>query len=86
LQFHGTLSQGFIYASGNNYLTMDSNSRSARWSEGVVNLGMAITDNFLRRSASALLHHGRDRERERPNRLGVCRLPPQRGLGFRGGN
>ena len=46
LQFHGTLSQGFIYGSGNNYLTMDSNSGSARWSEGAVNLGMAITDNF----------------------------------------
>lgn len=45
-QFHGTLSQGFIYGSGNNYLSMDSNSGTARWSEGVVNLSAAITDNF----------------------------------------
>jgi hypothetical protein len=45
-QFHGTLSQGFIYGSGNNYLTMDSNSGSGRWSEGAVNLGVAITDNI----------------------------------------
>jgi hypothetical protein len=45
-QMHGTLSQGFIYGSGNNYLTMKSNDGSARWSEGAVNLSTAIRDNF----------------------------------------
>ena len=45
-QVHGTLSQGFIYGSGNNYLTMDSNDGSARWSEGAINISTAITDNF----------------------------------------
>jgi hypothetical protein len=45
-QIHGTLAQSFIYGSGNNYLTMDSNDGSARWSEGAINVSTAITDNF----------------------------------------
>ena len=46
LQVHGTLSQGFIYGSGNNYLTMNTNDGSARWSEGALNVSSAITENF----------------------------------------
>jgi hypothetical protein len=46
LQVHGTLSQGFIYGSGNNYLAVHTSDGSARWSEGAFNLSTAIRDNF----------------------------------------
>lgn len=45
-QFHGAFAQGFVYGSGNNYLTMNTNSGSARWSEGALNLSIPINDNF----------------------------------------
>ncbi len=45
-QIHGALGQGFIYGSGNNYLTMNSNDGSARWSDATINVSTAITDNF----------------------------------------
>lgn len=45
-QVHGTLSQGFIYGSGNNYLTMDTSDGTAKWSEGAVNASVPIRDNF----------------------------------------
>ncbi len=45
-QIHGTFSQGFIYGSGNNYLTLDTNSGSVKWTEGAINISTALTDNF----------------------------------------
>lgn len=45
-QIHGALGQGFIYGSGNNYMSMDSDSGSARWSDATINVSYAITDNF----------------------------------------
>ena len=43
---HGTFSQGFIYGSGNNYLSMETNKGSAKWSEGSINLRTALADNL----------------------------------------
>jgi len=45
-QVHGNLAQSFAYGSGNNYLTMDTNDGTAKWSERSVNVRTAITDNF----------------------------------------
>jgi hypothetical protein len=46
LQFHGNLDQSVVYGSGNNYLTMDTNDGTAKWSEGSVNLSAPITENL----------------------------------------
>ena len=46
IQVHGTLSQGVIYGSGNNYLSMDSNDGSAKWSEAAINVQTALRDDF----------------------------------------
>jgi hypothetical protein len=46
LEFHGTLSQGFIYGSGNNYLSMETDNGSAKWTEATINGRAAIRDNF----------------------------------------
>ncbi len=45
-QVHGNLAQSFAYGSGNNYLTMDTDDGTAKWSEGSVNVRTAIADNF----------------------------------------
>ena len=45
-QAHGTFSQGFIYSSGNNYLSMHTDDGSARWSEGAINFRTAARDNL----------------------------------------
>jgi hypothetical protein len=45
-QFHGNLDQSVVYGSGNNYLTLDTNGGTAKWSEGSVNLSVPITENF----------------------------------------
>jgi hypothetical protein len=52
-QVHGTFSQGFIYGSGNNYLSMETNKGSAKWSEGSINVRTALADNL---HAGAQLH------------------------------
>ena len=45
-QFHGNFAQSFVYGSGNNYLTMNTNDGSAKWSEGTLNLGLPINEKF----------------------------------------
>lgn len=45
-QFHGNLDQSVAHGSGNNYLTMDTNDGTAKWTEGSVNLSFPITENF----------------------------------------
>jgi hypothetical protein len=42
-QFHGFVTQGFAYSDGNNYLGMDTNSGSAGWTEGAVNINDQLT-------------------------------------------
>ena len=46
LQIHGFATQGFLYSSRNNYLTMNSSSGSLRWTEGAVSVSDAVTDNL----------------------------------------
>jgi hypothetical protein len=70
LQVHGTLSQGFIYGSGNNYLTLHSNDGSARWSEGAINVSTAIRDNF-HAGIPPLLHSERARKGNGTGGLGL---------------
>ena len=42
-QVHGFVTQGFVYSGGNNYLGMDTNSGSAGWTEGAVNINDQLT-------------------------------------------
>jgi len=46
VQVHGNLAQSVVYGSGNNFLTMDTNDGTAKWTEGSINLRTAITENF----------------------------------------
>jgi len=46
LQIHGFATQGFLYSSQNNYLTMKSSSGSAQWTEGAVSLNDTVTDKL----------------------------------------
>ena len=46
LQLHGFATQGFLYTSNNNYLTMKSSSGSLQWTEGAVSFTDAITDKL----------------------------------------
>jgi hypothetical protein len=39
---HGFVTQGFLFSSSNNYLTMESSDGSVRWTDGAVN----VTDSF----------------------------------------
>ena len=45
-QVHGNLTQGFLFTSGNNYLTTDSENGSFKWTEGVLNITVPISDRF----------------------------------------
>jgi len=46
LQIHGNAAQGFLFSSSNNYLTTKSSDGSAKWTEGSLSVGKAITDRF----------------------------------------
>ncbi len=46
LQIHGFATQGFIYSSNNNFLTMESSSGSLQWTEGAVSVSDAVTDKL----------------------------------------
>ena len=46
LQIHGFATQGFLYSSNNNYLTMKSSAGSLQWTEGAVSLTDSVTDNL----------------------------------------
>jgi hypothetical protein len=46
IAFHGWLSQGFAYSSGNNYLTMDTTSGSLNLRDGGVNVSSQLTDGL----------------------------------------
>lgn len=45
-QLHGNLTQGFLFSSGNNYVTTDSEDGSFKWTEGVVNITVPISEKF----------------------------------------
>jgi hypothetical protein len=46
LQIHGFATQGFLYSSHNNYLTMSSSSGSLQWTEGAISLNDPLSDNL----------------------------------------
>ncbi len=46
VQMHGFASQGFAYSNDNNFLTMNTSSGSPAFTEGALNLSMAVTDKF----------------------------------------
>ena len=46
IQVHGYVSQGFVYTSGNNWLTMDTDSGSGALTEMGLNMSTAVTDKF----------------------------------------
>jgi hypothetical protein len=46
LQIHGFATQGFLYSSHNNYLTMPTSRGSLQWTEGAISLNDPVTDNL----------------------------------------
>jgi len=46
VQIHGFATQGFLFSSHNNYLTMKSGSGSLQWTEGAVSLNDAVTERL----------------------------------------
>lgn len=46
IQFHGFVTQGFVFSSHNNYLTMQTSSGSLQWTEGVFSVSDTISDNL----------------------------------------
>jgi hypothetical protein len=46
LQIHGFATQGFLFSSNNNYLTMRSSSGSLQWTQGALNVSDSVTDKL----------------------------------------
>ncbi len=46
VQVHGFASQGFVYTGGNNWLTMNTGSGSAGWTDFGINMSTQITDRL----------------------------------------
>ncbi|MBV8051364.1 MAG: hypothetical protein JOZ80_09260 [Acidobacteriaceae bacterium] len=46
LQIHGFATQGFLYSTNNNYLTMKSSDGSLQWTEGALSLNDAVSDKL----------------------------------------
>jgi len=46
LQFHGFATQGFLYSSHNNYLTMKSSQGSLQWTEGALSVSDTLSDKL----------------------------------------
>jgi hypothetical protein len=46
IEIHGFLTQGVLFSSNNNYLTMDSSDGSARWTDGAVSVSHSFTDKL----------------------------------------
>ena len=44
--FHGFITEGFVYSGGNNYLGMNTSSGTADWTEAAVNVNEQVTDNL----------------------------------------
>jgi hypothetical protein len=43
---HGFVSQGFLFSSSNNYLSMKSSDGSPQWTDGAVSISDSLTDNL----------------------------------------
>ena len=46
IEIHGFATQGFLYSSHNNYLSMQSSSGSLQWTDGAVSVTDSLTDNL----------------------------------------
>jgi hypothetical protein len=46
VEIHGYVTQGFLYSSHNNYLTMQSSSGSLQWTDGAVSVVDSLSDNL----------------------------------------
>ena len=46
VQVHGFAAQGFAYSNNNNFLTMNTSNGSPAFTEGALNISMAITSKF----------------------------------------
>jgi hypothetical protein len=46
LQVHGFATQGFLYSTNNNYLTMKSSDGSLQWTEGAISLNDSVSDKL----------------------------------------
>jgi hypothetical protein len=46
IEIHGFATQGFLFSSHNNYLTMQSSSGSLQWTDGAVSVTDSLTDNL----------------------------------------
>ena len=46
MQIHGSLAEGVLYGSGNNYLAADTTDGTAKWDEGSLSVTSAISDKF----------------------------------------
>jgi len=46
IQFHGFVTQGFIFSSNNNYLTMHSSTGSLQWTDGAISVTDSLSDNL----------------------------------------
>ena len=46
LQIHGFATQGFLYSTHNNYLTMKSSDGSLQWTEGAISVSDDVTDKL----------------------------------------
>ena len=46
IQIHGFVTQGFVFSSHNNYLTMRSSAGSLQWTDGAVSVTDSVTDNL----------------------------------------
>jgi hypothetical protein len=46
IEVHGFATQGFLFSSNNNYLTMESSDGSVRWTDGAVSASDSLTDKF----------------------------------------
>ena len=46
IEIHGFATQGFLYSSHNNYLSMQSSSGSLQWTDGAISVTDSLTDNL----------------------------------------
>jgi hypothetical protein len=46
IQLHGFVTQGFMFSTHNNYLTMQTSSGSLQWTDGVFNVSDSLGDNL----------------------------------------
>src|ERR1019366_282445 len=46
IEIHGFVTQGFLFSSHNNYLTMQSSAGSLAWTDGAVSVSDSLTDKL----------------------------------------